>query len=89
MSRTELLVRVEHAERQVVLAQSLIDAQRLLVLSLRSAGTGAASAQKTLDELERAQDARLAEIDALLDQLDKIPMGEEEAEAAARRQNTS
>jgi len=51
----------------------LIEDQKRTVATLTAAGTDATEALKVLDAYERSHDLHLAEIEKLLDALDKLP----------------
>ena len=58
----------EHAAGEIV-----IDAQKRIIASLTAIGSDTLKAEKTLEAFEQSQDLRIAEIDRLLDVLDKLP----------------
>jgi hypothetical protein len=71
MNRADLLAHLAAVKRQVTVGQSLIDAQS-------AAGSDVTAAEKTLAALDRAQDLQLAEIEVILNELDKLPPFESE-----------
>jgi len=54
----------------------LIEAQKRIVATLTAAGTDTKEALTVLDAYERSHDLHLAEIEKLLDALDKLTPGE-------------
>jgi len=83
MDRFQLLDMVTRARREADDCERRMLAQRDLVRSLRSAGQDTDAADKALTELELAYDRLIAEMQNLLDELDR------QAEASATGQSQS
>lgn len=74
MDRDGLLAQLQAAKRKVAASDGLIAEQRQIVVSLRLAGSDTSLAEETLSALQVGQEAHLAEIERILDELDRIPI---------------
>ncbi len=74
MDRDGLLAQLQAAKRKVAASDELIAEQRQIVVSLRLAGSDTSLAEETLSTLQVGQEAHLAEIERILDELDRIPI---------------
>lgn len=71
-----MLKQLEAAKRQLAESDKLIADQRQVVETFCLAGSDSSQAEKTLTTLQVTQEAHLAEIERIFDELDGIPMSE-------------
>jgi hypothetical protein len=72
VDRVTLVNRLESAKRRVGACDTLVAHQKSVIESLRSAGNDTNLAEETLRTLEIVQQEYLAEVEELLDQLDRV-----------------
>jgi hypothetical protein len=80
MERAQLLERLAEVRRRVDSAEVRIVEQRKLLGQLAHRAASLTKAKKLLQTFERIQDNYLRELDRLMDDLDKIPRTENDAQ---------
>jgi chromosome segregation ATPase len=81
MERAELLERLAMVKHHLDQAETRIVEQRNILGQLAHRGANLTKARKLLKTFEKIQDDYLRELDRLLDDLDKIPRTEDDAQS--------
>jgi hypothetical protein len=74
--RERLLEELQQAKRRVARCQTLIAKQKASIARLNSLGADKSEADEALARLETTQDIHFAEVERILDELDKLPLVE-------------